>query len=76
MLRNIGLLRWATTDLAIGLAGLSYVLLVLCANIQCPVFAWLFVVIAGYKVIRRRAGKTRLVEVPDPYGKANQHHTG
>ena len=38
-------------DLAIGLSGCVYVVLMFCASVQAPVFAWLFVAIAGSRVL-------------------------
>jgi hypothetical protein len=50
----VNLARRATTDLAVGVAGVSYILVVFCTNVQCPLFAWTFIAVAGYKVVRGR----------------------
>ena len=51
----LNLARRATTDAAVGVAGVSYLLVVFCTNVQCPLFAWLFIAVAGYKLVRGRA---------------------
>jgi hypothetical protein len=46
-------------NLAIGCAGLGYILLALCLNVQSPVFAGLFIVAAGYEVIGSHSGRRK-----------------
>lgn len=41
----------------IGLAGFGYLALALWQNIQSPVFAALFVIVAGHEVVESRAGR-------------------
>jgi len=43
--------RETVIDLAIGLSGCVYVVLMLCANLQAPIFAWLFIAVAGSRVL-------------------------
>ena len=54
-------------DLAIAATCLGYVIIVLWTNLECPLFAWLLVGVAGYQLVKGRAGKreparSRLVE--------------
>ena len=46
-------------NLAIGVAGVGYILLALCLNVQSPLFATLFVAAAAYEVIGSHSGHRR-----------------
>ena len=53
----LNLSRRAEVDLAIRLAGLGYVAVVLCTNFQCPLFAWLFIAVTGYRLVKGWIGR-------------------
>ena len=53
------LTRKVIWNLAVGGAGLGYVLLALCLNIQSPLFAGLFIIAAGYEVIGAHSGRRK-----------------
>ena len=47
---------WQTT---IGLAGFTYLVLVFAGNIQSPIFAAVFILVAGYEVIGSHNAKNK-----------------
>ncbi len=49
----------ALWNMTIGLAGLGYIVLALCQNIQSPLFAALFVMVAGYAVMESHFGRRK-----------------
>jgi hypothetical protein len=46
-------------DMVIGLAGFSYIIVVLSQNIQNPVFAGIFILAASYEMIESHHGRPR-----------------
>jgi hypothetical protein len=49
--------RRAIWDLAIGIAGLIYLVMVLFVDVYSPVFGVMLIVLAGYEVLEPRCGK-------------------
>jgi hypothetical protein len=49
--------RRAIWNLAIGIAGVGYILLALCLNVQSPLFATVFVAAAASEVIGSHSGR-------------------
>ena len=45
-------------NIAIGVAGVSYMLMALCLNVESPLFAGLLIAVAGYEVIESRFGRS------------------
>ena len=43
--------------MAIGFAGFGYIVLALCLNIQSPIFAAIFIMVAGYEVVDSHTGR-------------------
>jgi hypothetical protein len=45
-------------NIVIGVAGVSYILMMLCLNVESPLFAGLLIAVAGYEVVESRLGRT------------------
>lgn len=45
-------------NIAIGLGGVSYILMTLCLNVESPLFAGLLIAAAGYEVVESRFGRS------------------
>ena len=46
-------------NIAIGVAGVSYILMTLCLNVESPLFAGMLIAAAGYEIIESRFGWRR-----------------
>lgn len=54
--RVAGKVIWS---IAIGVAGVSYILMTLCLNVESPLFAGMLIAAAGYEIIESRFGRHR-----------------